>query len=108
MKRAMSNKEAKDFISKVSETYGQSFSKKDRLEQDEDIIIINNAPDFFFYKDRVLPTLRLMLKNNFLKKVTVDMGAVRFVASGADIMRPGIRKIDGGINKAILGLNIIL
>ena len=34
------------------------------------------------------------METNILKTITVDMGAVKFVVKGADIMRPGITKID--------------
>lgn len=33
---------------------------------------------------------------NTLPKVVVDMGAVPFVTNGADVMAPGIRKVDEG------------
>ena len=36
-----------------------------------------------------------------LKKIAVDMGAVKFVVSGADIMRPGIVEIEEGIEGLI-------
>jgi Predicted RNA-binding protein (contains PUA domain) len=34
-----------------------------------------------------------------LKKVVVDMGAVKFVANGADVMRPGIVSFDENLAK---------
>ena len=52
---------------------------------------------FFKVDDEYVPTLKSVLKNPFLKKITVDMGAVKFVVNGADIMRPGIVKIEDGI-----------
>ena len=97
MKRAMNNKEVKEFVEKM--VYGLSFSKKDHFDKDDNVILINNEPMFFFHEDKLIPTIKLLLKNSILKKITVDMGAVRFVASGADIMRPGIKEIDEGIQK---------
>ncbi|MFH1064693.1 MAG: PUA domain-containing protein, partial [Candidatus Woesearchaeota archaeon] len=47
-----------------------------------------------YKEDLLLPTLRLILQDNFLKKVVVDMGAVPFAAKGADMMRPGIIEVD--------------
>ena len=45
----------------------------------------------FFYKEDVLvPSLSMIIKKNFLKTVTINMGAVPFIAKGADLMRPGI------------------
>jgi len=47
-----------------------------------------------------IPVLTLLLKGGVtLKTIIVDMGAIRFVTNGADIMRPGITKIDPSINK---------
>ena len=41
----------------------------------------------------------MLQERNVLKKITVDMGAVKFVVNGADIMRPGIVEIEEGILK---------
>jgi len=47
-----------------------------------------------------IPVLTLLLKGGVsLKTIIVDMGAIRFITNGADIMRPGIKKIDPTINK---------
>ena len=44
--------------------------------------------------DKILPSLRVLNEGLVtLPKVTVDMGAVRFVTNGADIMAPGITEI---------------
>ena len=46
------------------------------------IIIIDGKP---------FPTLKAALANEIKgKTVTVDMGAIKFVSNGADIMSPGI------------------
>jgi len=38
-------------------------------------------------------------EKNLLKKSVVDMGAVRFLSGGADLMRPGVKEIDALIQK---------
>ena len=82
---------------------GIELNKKDQvvLAEDENkkLILINKEPCFFYYKDRLIPTLRLLQSKDLLKKITVDMGAIKFVVNGADIMRPGITKIEEGIEK---------
>ena len=97
MKRAqLKSKEA----SKELEQYNISISKKDLVELIEDkhkIILINKKPTFFYYKDKAVPALKYLLEHEILKKITVDMGAVKFVANGADVMRPGIVEIEEGI-----------
>lgn len=89
-------------ISKELEDYKIEINKKDQVELIEDkhkIILIDKKPAFFYYKDKPVPTLRFLQENNVLKKITVDMGAVKFVVNGADIMRPGIVEIESGIAK---------
>ena len=61
------------------------------------VLFIDNDPLFFYDSDRLVPTVKLQLKKQLLKRVTVDMGAVRFVTNGADVMRPGITATEEGI-----------
>jgi PUA domain protein len=96
MKKAMNNKEAKEFIDSVKSF---DIDKKSRLEKDEDIIIIDGIPSFFFLDGKLIPTLKMLMVKNNLKKITVDMGAIPFVIKGADIMRPGIKIIEENICK---------
>ena len=101
-KKTLSKKEISSLNEKVQSTYGLEdfFSKKDLVVLvDDEIIVNNNVPVFFFKDDNLIPTLHLMLKNPFLKKVVVDMGAVKFVVKGADIMRPGIVSFNDNIEK---------
>lgn len=89
-------------INKELEAYKVEISKKEQAELVEEkykIILINRKPAFFYYQDKAVPTLKFLQENNLLKKITVDMGAVRFVVNGADIMRPGIVEIEDGIAK---------
>ena len=86
----------------LNRTLGLELSKKDQVELVEDefkIYCINGIPSFFHYKDKVVPTLKYLQNHDALPKITVDMGAIKFVINGADIMRPGITKIDEGIDK---------
>ena len=79
--------------------YLKDINKKDIIEKKDNIIFVNNKPLFFTKDNQILPTLHLILENNFLKTITVDMGAVKFVCKGADIMRPGITNIDPEIKE---------
>ena len=75
-------------------------AKKDLVEVvDDKIILINKKVNFFFYENRVVPTLHILQTQDLLKKVVVDMGAVPFLVGGADVMRPGIKDIDLTIMK---------
>ncbi|TFG19442.1 MAG: RNA-binding protein [Promethearchaeota archaeon] len=73
-----------------------------RLDNKEEIIVINNILSFWITQGRYIPCLTLLLQPDIkfeMKSVTVDKGAIRFVANGADIMRPGITVIDDTIQK---------
>ncbi|MGM5487940.1 MAG: DUF1947 domain-containing protein [Nanobdellota archaeon] len=95
----------KSDIRKLQETvkslYGVDLLQKtDTVEEvvdDLSLVYVNERPLFFYHGDRLVPTLKLLLEQDLLKKVVVDMGAVRFVTNGADVMRPGIVAIDPAI-----------
>jgi PUA domain protein len=78
-------------------------SKKDTVQQIEIeqgmFLKVNGTIAFFYHEGMPLPTIHLLLTNQFLPTVTVDMGAVRFVVSGADIMRPGITAVDDSVQE---------
>ena len=95
MKKQISTKEATVLL----QTYNITFNKKDMISADEKVVYLNNEPAFFYYENQLYPTLKYLLKQPILKTITVDMGAVRFVVNGADIMRPGIVAIDANIQK---------
>ena len=84
-------------------TKASGFDAKERLEEgvlDEGThILLYEGEILFFESDgRLIPTLHALLKGILsVPTVTVDMGAVRFVVNGADIMRPGVTKVDDGI-----------
>ncbi len=79
------------------------FDAKTRLEEgvldDGTHILLHEGRILFFEEEgKLIPTLHSLLDNIVtVPTVTVDMGAVRFVVNGADIMRPGVTKIDDGI-----------
>ena len=55
-------------------------------------------PYIIIIDDKPFPTLKAALANQIeAKTVTVDMGAIRFVSNGADIMSPGIVATSKGV-----------
>ncbi len=73
-----------------------------KLDNREEIIVINEIPSFWITDTRYIPCLTLLISPSVsftMKSITVDKGAIKFVANGADIMRPGITKIDNDIKK---------
>lgn len=101
MKR-LSNSEKKELNNQLEQKFRlvDFIKKEDIVDKADDFILIQGKKLFFYHDNEVVPTLHALLKQNtILKKVIVDMGAVKFVIKGADIMRPGIRKLDENIVK---------
>ncbi len=65
-------------------------------DEAQKFILVDGQPWLFSVEDAVyFPTVRgAMAIKPKRKRVTVDMGAVKFVAKGADIMSPGIVAVD--------------
>ncbi|MFO8018045.1 MAG: PUA domain-containing protein [Promethearchaeia archaeon] len=71
-----------------------------KTEENDELYAINDELRLWKSKDGYIPVLTLLLDNRVgLKSVHVDDGAIRFVTDGADIMRPGITKINDQIRK---------
>ena len=69
-------------------------------EAGDTLYAINNVLKLWRSKEGYIPVLTLLLKNQVeMKTIVVDFGAIRYVTNGADVMRPGITKIDPSIKK---------
>ena len=105
MKKQLSKSDVEKINQEIFEQFSVPgfFTKKDRLtlaDINHQLNIVNGDLICFFYIDgKLVPTLKLLLQRPFLKQVVVDMGAVKFVSSGADVMRPGIVDFDKSIKK---------
>jgi len=81
----------------------QIFPKKARIEliqtdAGDTLYAVNNVLKLWKSNEGYIPVLTLLLNKQVdLKKIVVDKGAIRFVTNGADVMRPGITKIDPSI-----------
>jgi PUA-domain protein len=96
MRKRLNKSEIKRLNSQLLEFYGVGdfLDKKEQVDQLDEVLVVQGRPMFFLHEGKPVPTLRLLQQRQFLKTVTVDMGAVRFVAQGADVMRPGITIFD--------------
>ncbi|MGF3522100.1 MAG: DUF1947 domain-containing protein [Candidatus Bathyarchaeia archaeon] len=113
---ALKAKEAKQIISQVSEKLKIDleaiFSSKINVEIMEadfgQILLISGKPVLFKKNEAspstFLPTLITSDLLEALPKIVVDMGAVRFVCNGADIMAPGVVRYEGefGVNDIVV------
>jgi len=90
-RKQLRSKEVRELNEEIEAKFGLSdfFSKKDKVEVWEDKFIAGNDMPLFILPE-LLPTLQNLLRRNFLKTVTIDMPAVKFIVNGADVMRPGI------------------
>ena len=90
-------------VNKLLQKFNVNFTKKNQIvfiqNNDLKLILVDEQPSFFYYQDNISPTLKYLQNNLILKKITVDMGAIKFVINGADIMRPGIVNIENEIRK---------
>lgn len=68
------------------------------LDEGTTVLLLDGSIIFFEMDGRMVPTLYALLEGYIqIPTITVDMGAVKSVVNGADIMRPGVTKIDDGI-----------
>lgn len=97
-------KEIAEVAERLSREYGTTsmFGEEDPLERGEtelgDALILKNEIIGLYHEGATGFSVRGILRYGASKRfVTVDMGAVRFLTNGADVMGPGIVDADPGI-----------
>jgi PUA-domain protein len=109
---SLKSKQAKQILNEVSERLKVNvealFGSKPNVEIVEsdvgNVYLVNDKPLFFNFEKKVLPTL---LFHDFVlraPKIVVDMGAIPYVCNGADVMAPGIVRVEGEFGKGDLVL----
>ncbi len=92
-RKQFSKSDIKHFLEKYSWAE-LLMSKKSNVVDENGMLFVDNTLVALESKDhRWFPSLKTLLRHpetNFLPKVIVDMGAVKFVVNGADVMRPGV------------------
>lgn len=96
-----------DFLKQYDETFlNQVFPKKANIEliqteKGDTLYAINKELKIWKTEvDGYIPVLTFLLKHNVkMKTIVVDMGAIRYVTNGADVMVPGVTQIDQTIKK---------
>lgn len=98
-------KDIKKFQNELKNTFDSVFfNEKSSVETGDiegiRIIFVDDEPVFMIYKNRIVFTLQGLYKYKPREKfVVIDMGAVKFVTNGADVMAPGIVDADKDINE---------
>ena len=108
-KRHLKDKEAKQLIKEFIQRYPKSEpilrSAKDFEElvvNESSAVFVDGRPLILRTKAGLLPSLKFEELVNTFPKIVIDMGAVPHVVNGAQIMRPGIRKIKDDFGKGDL------
>lgn len=94
--RYLSNKEKKQLNQQLPKGY--TIDKKDEIKEFNSTIYKGDSKLLIIKNKRYLPHLK-SIDTSLYKCVYVDRGAIPFIAKGADLMRPGIRKIDNSFEK---------
>lgn len=106
----LKSKEARSLLNALSEQTGLEledfFSSKVNIEVAEAdfgrIYVIAGKPLFFSINDELFPTLLFKELHLSIPRIIVDMGAIPHVTNGADIMAPGIVRIEGEFERDAL------
>ncbi len=101
----LKTKDIKQFQDELKKTFTNDFFyEKSSVEtgefEDQKIIFVDGEPCFMFFENKIIFTLHGL--NKYKPKqsfVVVDMGAIKFVTNGADVMAPGIVDADININE---------
>jgi PUA-domain protein len=109
---SLKSKKGKSILDKVSEklkinldTILGSKTSIEVIEADfGQILLINGKPLFYKVGEKALPTLFFKDISERIPKIVVDMGAIPYVCNGADVMAPGIVRVEGEFSKGDLVL----
>lgn len=104
-RHSLKRKEIRNLQNEIKQKFSSiEFNEKSTVESGDvdglKLIFIEGVPCFMADQNKIIFTLhginRYKPKENF---VTVDMGAVKFVTNGADVMAPGIVDADKNISE---------
>ena len=71
-----------------------------KLDQNQELYAVDGVLAFWLNEGKLIPLLSFLRDHNTpFKAVHVDLGAIKFVSKGADVMCPGITTIDSTIEK---------
>lgn len=110
-RKILSKKEKKllleDLISEYGEVISSHIELSTMLEEvstDEGILIAKSGKIWFFNSDGyILPSIYFLRESGFeLPEIVVDIGAIKFITNGADVMSPGVVLFNKEISKGTL------
>jgi PUA domain protein len=109
-KWVLSRRDSVEMIGRIESSLGVSLSlsksAQARCAEPEDGIVFVSLDDFEFIEsgDGYIPFLGSPPTVALFPSAVVDEGAIRYVLNGADVMRPGIRRMDewGGAGRVVV------
>jgi PUA domain protein len=108
-KWVLSRRDSIEMISKIEGSVGRLLglpkSTQVQCAEPEEGVVFVSLDGFEFVNagQRFVPYLGSRTALSLLPQAVVDEGAIRFLLNGADVMRPGIRKLDdwGGVGSLV-------
>lgn len=107
--RHLKDKESKQIVKDFTAKYPSSIGPLGLVQHFEELTVEDATVFFADGKPLILRTVKGLIPSlkfdavlSTFPKIVVDMGAIAHIANGAQIMRPGIRKIDGKFAKDAL------
>ena len=102
-RHSLREKEARNIIQefsrKVKANPKQLFESKEHIEtietEDAKIYLLDGKPRIASSSGKLFPTLFFNEVFSFLPRIVVDMGAISYICNGADVMAPGVARIQG-------------
>lgn len=96
----LKDRDAKPLIEELNKIVGLGhLTHKSRVEteavKNSEVIFVDGRPIAFKREGVLIPVLTNSAALEKMPRITVDMGAVPHVVGGADIMAPGIRRVEG-------------
>ncbi|RLI24177.1 RNA-binding protein [Candidatus Bathyarchaeota archaeon] len=91
----------KSVVKEVEQRFGVRLSRKAswealRVDKDREVYVVDGVPMLVRVGDDIYPSILCVERGLVsLPKVVVDMGAVPHIANGADVMLPGVVKVEG-------------
>jgi PUA-domain protein len=100
----LKDRDSKPLIEELNKISGfEHLSRKSRVEtemvKNSEIIFVDGVPVAFKREAQFVPVLTNTVALEKMPRITVDMGAVPHVVGGADIMAPGIRRVEGSFDE---------
>ncbi|MBS7655293.1 Tma20 N-terminal domain-containing protein [Candidatus Bathyarchaeota archaeon] len=75
-----------------------------KVKENKRLFFLDGKPLVFTMDSELYPTLIFFEALARLPKIVVDMGAVSHICNGADVMMPGVKRIDGAFKENSLVL----